>query len=124
MRKNRHANGDQGSSGGAGSRSSHRATASSSQLSVDMTEQYLDSNGRVEITCLATIPEHVKQGDQYADYKTFSMRGKSKATNYIGRFVLFRVYTRMLCIGWVKLRLSMRCTSVHKNRTQGKHWVW
>lgn len=86
VRKNRHANGDQGGGGGgAGGRSSHRATASSSQLTVDMTEQYLDSNGRVEITCLATIPEHVNQGEQYADYKTFSMRGKCNLNHIIFR---------------------------------------
>lgn len=69
----RHANGDQG---GASGRSGHRGSVSSSQLTVDLTEQYLDSNGLVEVTCLATIPEHVNEGEQYADYKTFSMRGE------------------------------------------------
>lgn len=41
-----------------------------------MSELYVPANGRVEITCLATIPAHVGPGEQYADYKTYSMKSK------------------------------------------------
>uniref|UniRef100_A0A182YH12 Ig-like domain-containing protein n=1 Tax=Anopheles stephensi TaxID=30069 RepID=A0A182YH12_ANOST len=40
------------------------------QLSIRITEALTDSLGRIEITCLATIPAHVEPGEQYADYKT------------------------------------------------------
>lgn len=33
-------------------------------------------NGRLEISCLATIPAHVKPGEQFADYKTYSVKSK------------------------------------------------
>ncbi|XP_030370904.1 uncharacterized protein LOC115621400 [Scaptodrosophila lebanonensis] len=45
-----------------------------SQLNIDLTEQHVDPNGRMEITCLSTIPSAVGQGEQYADYKTFSVK--------------------------------------------------
>ncbi|XP_049543133.1 uncharacterized protein LOC125955865 [Anopheles darlingi] len=52
------------------SRKSHRITASYSQLSIRITEALTNNLGRIEITCLATIPAHVEPGEQYADYKT------------------------------------------------------
>ncbi|KAH8310357.1 hypothetical protein KR044_000906 [Drosophila immigrans] len=45
-----------------------------SQLNLEITEQHVGSNGRMEITCLSTIPSAVGQGEQYADYKTFSVK--------------------------------------------------
>ncbi|KAM8704832.1 hypothetical protein ACLKA7_009311 [Drosophila subpalustris] len=45
-----------------------------SQLNLEITEQHVGSNGRMEITCLSTIPATVGQGEQYADYKTFSVK--------------------------------------------------
>ncbi|XP_023036066.1 uncharacterized protein LOC6651469 [Drosophila willistoni] len=45
-----------------------------SQLNVELTEQHVGSNGRMEITCLSTIPATVGQGEQYADYKTYSVK--------------------------------------------------
>ncbi|CAD7084608.1 unnamed protein product [Hermetia illucens] len=47
---------------------------SSSQLSIQLTEQHVGNNGRLEITCLATIPAHVGVGEQFADYKTYSIK--------------------------------------------------
>lgn len=67
--------GSSGSSSGGGG-GGHRTSSSSSQLSVDMSEVYVPPNGRVEITCLATIPAHVGPGEQYADYKTFSVKSE------------------------------------------------
>lgn len=61
---------------GAIHRSSHKATISSSQLSVAVAELEPGSNGRLEITCLATIPAHVGPGEQFADYKTYSVKSK------------------------------------------------
>lgn len=44
-------------------------------------------NGRLEISCLATIPSHVQSGEQFADYKTYSI--KSECHTY---FIYFGVY--------------------------------
>ncbi|XP_063705124.1 uncharacterized protein LOC134834407 [Culicoides brevitarsis] len=52
----------------------HKPTISSSQLSVAVSELEPGSNGKLEITCLATIPAHVGPGEQYADYKTYSVK--------------------------------------------------
>ncbi|XP_038122612.1 uncharacterized protein LOC6041687 [Culex quinquefasciatus] len=48
----------------------HRVSASYSQLSIRITEALTNNLGRIEITCLATIPAHVEPGAEYADYKT------------------------------------------------------
>ncbi|XP_037896455.1 uncharacterized protein LOC119641715 [Glossina fuscipes] len=45
-----------------------------SQLNVELTEQHVDISGRMEITCLATIPSAVGPGEQFADYKTYSIK--------------------------------------------------
>ncbi|ALC46131.1 beat-VII [Drosophila busckii] len=45
-----------------------------SQLNLEITEQHVGSNGRMEITCLSTIPATIAQGEQYADYKTYSVK--------------------------------------------------
>lgn len=58
------------------SRSLHKATIASSQLSVPVSELEPSVNGKLEITCLATIPAHVEDLEQYADYKTTSVKGK------------------------------------------------
>lgn len=54
----------------------HPGTYSSSQLSIEVSELHAGSNGRLEITCLSTIPASVGPGEQYADYKTFSVKGE------------------------------------------------
>lgn len=41
-----------------------------------MSELHAGANGRLEITCLSTIPASVGPGEQYADYKTFSVKGE------------------------------------------------
>lgn len=53
-----------------------------SQLNLEITEQHVGSNGRMEITCLSTIPATVGQGEQYADYKTYSVKGKRNNSAY------------------------------------------
>lgn len=58
----------------------HPGTYSSSQLSIEVSELHAGSNGRLEITCLSTIPASVGPGEQYADYKTFSVKGKKGET--------------------------------------------
>ncbi|CAO1390958.1 unnamed protein product, partial [Diamesa tonsa] len=52
----------------------HPGMISSSQLSIEVSELHADINGRLEITCLATIPANVDPGEQYADFKTFSVK--------------------------------------------------
>lgn len=47
-----------------------------SQLMVEVSELHADMNGRLEITCLATIPAHVGPGEQFADYKTYSVKSE------------------------------------------------
>lgn len=54
----------------------HKPLISGSQLSIDVSKLNSGSTGRVEITCLATIPAHVEIGEEYADYKTFSVKSK------------------------------------------------
>ncbi|XP_021694488.1 uncharacterized protein LOC5572379 [Aedes aegypti] len=51
-------------------RKMHRISASYSQLAIRITEALTNNVGRIEITCLATIPARVEPGEQYADYKT------------------------------------------------------
>ncbi|XP_055300001.1 uncharacterized protein LOC129567297 [Sitodiplosis mosellana] len=54
--------------------SRHRLVATSSQLSIEVSELHA-LNGRLEISCLATIPARIKSnGEQYADYKTYSVK--------------------------------------------------
>ena len=67
-----------------GNRISHKAQVSSSQLSIEVSELHAGINGRLEITCLATIPAHVGPGEQFADYKTYSV--KSKFYNFLKIF--------------------------------------
>lgn len=50
-------------------------TYSASQLSIEVSELHAGTNGRLEITCLSTIPASVGPGEQYADYKTYSIKG-------------------------------------------------
>ncbi|CAO1392575.1 unnamed protein product [Diamesa serratosioi] len=69
----------QRNSGGGGNergaaRRLHPGMFSSSQLSIEVSELHADTNGRLEITCLATIPANVDPGEQYADFKTFSVK--------------------------------------------------
>ncbi|KAJ6637153.1 hypothetical protein Bhyg_09880 [Pseudolycoriella hygida] len=55
-------------------RNIHKAVASGSQLSIDVSDLTKAHTGRLEITCLATIPAHVGPGEQFADYKTSSVK--------------------------------------------------
>lgn len=57
-------------------RNVHKPIVSSSQLIVEVSELHADLNGRLEITCLATIPAHVGPGEQFADYKTYSVKSE------------------------------------------------
>lgn len=47
-----------------------------SQLNIELTEQHVDANGRMELTCLSTIPAAVGPGEQFPDYKTYSVKGE------------------------------------------------
>lgn len=62
--------GGTGNAGGVEPRKVHRVSASYSQLAIRITEALTNNLGRIEITCLATIPAHVEPGAEYADYKT------------------------------------------------------
>jgi len=57
----------------------HPGTYSSSQLSIEVSELHADANGRLEITCLSTIPASVGPGEQYADFKSNSIKGKLRS---------------------------------------------
>lgn len=71
----RHTNDLTGSSSTNNNSIRHRLIATSSQLSIEVSELHA-LNGRLEISCLATIPAHVKPGEQFADYKTYSVKSK------------------------------------------------
>lgn len=52
----------------------HRLSFASSQLSIRVSKLHADHNGRLEISCLSTIPAHVDPGNVYADYKSQSVK--------------------------------------------------
>lgn len=54
----------------------NRATYSSSQLSIKVSELHADANGRLEISCMSTIPQKVEPGEMYADFKSYSVKSK------------------------------------------------
>jgi hypothetical protein len=56
----------------------NRATYSSSQLSIKVSELHADSNGRLEISCVSTIPAKVGDGGMFADYKSYSVKSKRR----------------------------------------------
>lgn len=55
----------------------YRVTHTISQLRVELSDMHTDNNGKVEVTCLATIPARVLPGEEYADYRTVSEKSKS-----------------------------------------------
>lgn len=55
----------------------NRPTHSSSQLSIQVSELHADANGRLEISCLSTIPGKISPPDEmFADYKSYSIKSK------------------------------------------------
>lgn len=55
----------------------YRPTWSASQLSIDVSDLHADANGRLEISCLSTIPAKLLQpGDEYADFKIYSVKSE------------------------------------------------
>ena len=54
----------------------HSLTYSSSQLSIEVSKLHAGANGRLEITCVATIPATIAPLEQYADYKSVSVKGE------------------------------------------------
>jgi hypothetical protein len=57
----------------------YRPTWSASQLSIDVSDLHADANGRLEISCLSTIPAKLLQkGDEYADFKIYSVKSELK----------------------------------------------
>lgn len=52
------------------------ATYSSSELRVQVSELHGDANGRLEISCVSTIPAKVGKNEAYADFRVFSVRGE------------------------------------------------
>lgn len=64
-------------------RRQHPLTYSSSQLSIEVSKLHAGANGRLEITCLATIPAQIGIDEEYADYKTHSVKGKFNFKFYV-----------------------------------------
>ncbi|XP_055381170.1 probable cyclin-dependent serine/threonine-protein kinase DDB_G0292550 isoform X2 [Condylostylus longicornis] len=52
----------------------YNGTYAMSGIQIEIGEHHINNHGRLEITCLATIPAHVAPGEQYADYKTHSVK--------------------------------------------------
>lgn len=59
-------------------RKQHSLTYSSSQLSIEVSKLHAGANGRLEITCVSTIPATIAPLEQYADYKSVSVKGKQE----------------------------------------------
>lgn len=53
-----------------------RPLASKNQLNINVSHLVPDVNGRIEITCVATIPPQADPGEDYADIKSTSAQGK------------------------------------------------
>lgn len=49
-------------------------TYSSSQLSIKVSALHADENGRLEISCVSTIPARVENNEQFADFKSYSVK--------------------------------------------------
>ncbi|XP_075161052.1 immunoglobulin domain-containing protein beaten path VII [Haematobia irritans] len=45
-----------------------------SQLNIELTEQHVGPNGKMELTCMATIPSAVGPGEDFADFKTYTIK--------------------------------------------------
>lgn len=58
------------------SKPSHRVAETFSELNIEISEHHTGGNGKLELTCLATIPSHIGIDEQYADYKTYSVKRK------------------------------------------------
>lgn len=56
----------------------NRATYSSSQLSIKVSDLHAGLNGRLEISCMGTIPAKVGKGEMFADYKSYSVKSKCR----------------------------------------------
>lgn len=69
----RHAN--DAAASGSNNSIHHRLVATNSQLSIGVSGLQ-PLNGRLEISCLATIPAHVQSGEQFTDYKTYSVKSE------------------------------------------------
>lgn len=54
----------------------NRPTFSASQISIQVSALHADSKGRLEISCVSTIPSKIGRGDMYADYKSYSTKSK------------------------------------------------
>jgi hypothetical protein len=59
----------------------NRPTYSSSQLSIEVSDLHADDNGRLEISCISTIPAKISpQLDTFPDFKSYSI--KSELPNF------------------------------------------
>lgn len=56
----------------------NRPTYSSSQLSIKVSDLHAGLNGRLEISCMGTIPAKVGKGEMYADFKSYSVKSKCR----------------------------------------------
>lgn len=71
-------------------RRQHPLTYSSSQLSIEVSKLHAGANGRLEITCLATIPAQIGIDEEYADYKTHSVKGElAKTCLFVYLFIAY-----------------------------------
>lgn len=53
----------------------YRGVPSTTQLTVAVSELHALENGRLELTCMATIPAYVNTGDSFADAKLHTVPG-------------------------------------------------
>lgn len=53
----------------------YRPTHSSSELRIRVSELHADANGRLEISCVSTIPAEVDRNEEFADFRIFKVRG-------------------------------------------------
>jgi hypothetical protein len=72
----RHLSGEPRSSTNSVRKVKNHPTYSSSQLSIKVSDLHADKNGRLEITCLSTIPAKVGGDDLFADFKSYSVKSK------------------------------------------------
>lgn len=65
----------------------NRPTYSSSQLSIEVSELHADENGRLEISCISTIPAKITpQLHTYPDFKSYSVKSEFKLPTWNSSF--------------------------------------
>jgi hypothetical protein len=71
----------------------YRPTHSSSELRINVSELHADEHGRLEISCVSTIPAEVGRNEEFADFRVQVVRGKVSFT-FTNMLILIIIFPR------------------------------